>query len=73
MCYYDSEVPCSCGRVNIGEIKRTLKTRIKEHQAVACPGQLEKSAATEMHGKMDMSLTGVVYIFCMEPPGTQYY
>ena len=38
------EVPCSCGKVYIGETKRTLETRMKEHRAAA---QLEKSAVAE--------------------------
>ena len=38
------EVPCSCGKAYIGETKRTLETRMKEHRAAARLGQLEKSA-----------------------------
>ena len=41
------EVPCSCGKVYIGETKRTLETRMKEHRAAARLGQLEKSAVAE--------------------------
>ena len=41
------EVPCSCGKVYIGETKRFLKTRMKEHRAAARLGQLEKSAVAE--------------------------
>ena len=41
------EVPCSCGKVYIGETKRTLETRMKEHHAAARLGQLEKSAVAE--------------------------
>ena len=40
-------IPCSCGQVYIGETKRMLETRIKEHQAAARLGQFEKSAVAE--------------------------
>ena len=38
------QVPCTCGRVYIGETKRALEVRIKEHQAATRRGELEKSA-----------------------------
>ena len=41
------EVAFSCGKVYIGETKRTLETRMKEHRAAAHLGQLEKSAVAE--------------------------
>lgn len=41
------QVPCSCGRVYIGETKRALETRIKEHKAATRRGELEKSAIAE--------------------------
>ena len=41
------QVPCSCGRVYIGETKRALETRMKEHKAATRRGELEKSAITE--------------------------
>jgi len=41
------EVPCSCGKVYIGETKRQLETRMKEHHAAARLGHLEKSAVAE--------------------------
>ena len=34
------QVPCSCGRVYIGETKRALETRIKEHKAATRRGEL---------------------------------
>ena len=40
-------IPCSCGRVYIGETKRKLETRLKEHQDACQKGALEKSAVTE--------------------------
>ena len=41
------KVPCSCGRVYIGETKQALKTRIKEHKAATRRGEMEKSAIAE--------------------------
>ena len=41
------QVPCSCGHVYIGETKRALQTRIKEHKVATRRGELEKSAITE--------------------------
>ena len=41
------QVPCSCGRVYIGETKRALETHIKEHKAATRRGELEKSAIAE--------------------------
>ena len=40
-------IPYSCEQVYIGETKRTLETKIKEHQAAAHLGQLEKSAVAK--------------------------
>ena len=40
-------VPCSCGKVYIGETKRALGTRIKEHQSACRLQQTEKSAIAE--------------------------
>ena len=40
-------VPCSCGRVYIGEMKRALETRMKEHKAATRRGELKKSAIAE--------------------------
>ena len=41
------EVPCSCGKVYIGETKRCLKTRLKEHKEACIKSQTTKSAITE--------------------------
>ena len=41
------QVPCSCGRVYIGETKRALETRIKEHKAATRRGETTKSAIAE--------------------------
>ena len=41
------EIPCSCGPKYIGETKRALETRLKEHQAATRRGETEKSAITE--------------------------
>ena len=41
------QVPCSCGHVYIGETKRALETRMKEHKAATRRGELEKSAIAE--------------------------
>ena len=40
-CVY--EIPCECGRTYIGETKRPLKVRIKEHQRLAQLGETDKS------------------------------
>ena len=41
------KIPCSCGQEYIGETKRTLETRLKEHQAATRRGETEKSAIAE--------------------------
>ena len=41
------EVPCSCGKVYIGETKRRLETRLKEHKEACVKGQTTKSAIAE--------------------------
>ena len=41
------QVPCSCGRVYIGETKRALETRIKEHKTATRRGETMKSAIAE--------------------------
>ena len=40
-------IPCSCGQVYIGETKRRLETRLKEHQDACKRGMMEKSAVAE--------------------------
>ena len=41
------KVPCSYGKKYIGETKRALGTRIKEHQSATRRGKIEKSAIAE--------------------------
>ena len=41
------EVPCSCGKLYIGETKRTLEIRKKKQRAAARLEHLEKSAVAE--------------------------
>ena len=41
------EIPCSCGQRYIGETRRTLGSRLKEHQAATRRGEIEKSAIAE--------------------------
>ena len=41
------KVPCSCGKVYIGETKRRLETRLKEHKEACVKGQTTKSAIAE--------------------------
>ena len=41
------KIPCSCGKKYIGETKRALGTRLKEHQAATRRGEVEKSAIAE--------------------------
>ena len=38
-------IPCECGKVYIGETKRNLPTRLKEHRAHGRRGDFEKSSA----------------------------
>ena len=40
-------IPCSCGMQYIGETRRALETRLKEHQAATRRGELERSALAE--------------------------
>ena len=41
------EVPCTCGKVYIGETKRRLGTRIKEHKDTCVKSLTDKSAIAE--------------------------
>ena len=41
------EVPCTCGKVYIGETKRRLGTRIKEHKDACVRYHIDKSAIAE--------------------------
>ena len=41
------QIPCSCGQVYIGTRKRSIHTRIKEHERYCRLKQLEKSAIAE--------------------------
>ena len=40
------KIPCSCSQEYIGEMKRTVETRLK-HQAATRRGEMEKSAIVE--------------------------
>ena len=40
-------IPCSCGKSYIGETKRRLETRLREHQEACRKGTREKSAVAE--------------------------
>ena len=40
-------IPCSCGQEYIGETRRSLESRLKEHQAATRRGETEKSAVAE--------------------------
>ena len=41
------EVPCTCGKVYIGETRRRLETRLKEHKDACIKGFTDKSAIAE--------------------------
>ena len=41
------QIPCSCGKVYIGEIRSRLETRLREHQEACRKGTLEKAAVAE--------------------------
>ena len=41
------EIPCTCGKVYIGETKRRLGTRLKEHKDAFVRCQTDKSAIAE--------------------------
>ena len=47
------KIPCSCGKEYIGETKRMLETRLKEHKAATRRGEIEKSAVAEHAWKED--------------------
>ena len=57
-------IPCSCGQVYIGETKRRLETRLKEHRDACEKGMMEKSAvaehAWENHHPIDWEETTVL-------------
>ena len=57
-------IPCSCGQVYIGETKRRLETRLKEHRDACERGMMEKSAvaehAWENHHPIDWEETTVL-------------
>ena len=57
-------IPCSCGKVYIGETIRRLETRTKEHQDACRKGMTEKSAiaehAWENHHPINWEETSVV-------------
>ena len=40
-------IPCSCGKAYIGETKRRLETRLKEHRDACRTQSLQKSAVAE--------------------------
>ena len=41
------KIPCSCGKVYIGETIRRLETRMKEHRTACIKGEVERSAIAE--------------------------
>ena len=41
------EIPCTCGKVYIGETKRRVGTRLKEHKDACVGGHTHKSAIAE--------------------------
>ena len=51
-------IPCSCGQVYIGETKRRLETRLKEHRDACERGMMEKSAVAEQRGSTTTQSTG---------------
>ena len=40
-------IPCSCGQNYIGETKRNLEARLKEHQTATRRGKMDKLAIAE--------------------------
>ena len=40
-------IPCNCGDMYIGTIKRSMNTRINEHRRHCCFGEIEKSSVAE--------------------------
>ncbi|XP_038075670.1 uncharacterized protein LOC119743341 [Patiria miniata] len=46
-------IPCKCGNVYIGEKRRELKTKIKEHQAHGRKGEIDKSAIIKHSHEQD--------------------
>ena len=41
------KIPCTCGKVYIGETTRRLETRVREHQNACRRGEFDKSAIAE--------------------------
>ena len=41
------KVPCACGKVYIGETRRRLETRLKEHKDACVRGETAKSTIAE--------------------------
>ena len=61
-------ISCSCGLAYIGETKRSLETRLKEHQATTRRGETDKSAIAEHAWEKQHHPNGNHYTRpCMEP------
>ena len=51
-------IPCSCGKAYIGETKRRLETRLREHQDACRTQSLQKSAVAEHAWEATTTSTG---------------
>ena len=47
------KIPCSCSKFYIGETRRRLETRMKEHQNACRKGLLKSQPFWNMHGKIE--------------------
>ncbi len=56
--YIVYSIPCSCGKVYIGETTRRLEQRVKEHQDACKRGDEKVSAIADMLGSSITPLNG---------------
>ena len=63
------KVPCTCGMVYIGETKRRLETRLKEHKEVWTKNLSDRSAIANTPRRMTTQSTGLVRSFYDEQVG----
>ena len=56
-------IPCSCGKVYIGETGRDLTTRLKEHKAHGRKGEYDKSAIVKHSTDLDHVVDWIYYYY----------
>ena len=58
------EIPCTCGKVYIGETKRRLGTRLEKQRMLALDARPRSQQSLSMPGRRTTPSTGVVLRFC---------